>query len=180
MQYTKEIYDILIRGGFISQNSVDPRKSRIYDAIEDHFNDYQEYFSGIGLQLEGGNGYYYFSRVENKVDIENKLQRFSEWIDRLDFLKVFNSTFGPGFTFRKSNIMEQFAKDIELKEKSLDLYPEERTLDGKVDCLIKDLDKMGFVEIENELDGSYKVTSAFHYIEEMIDCLSINETEIEA
>lgn len=180
MQHTKEIYDILIRGGFISQNSVDVQKSHLYDTIEDNVDDYQEYFSGIGLTLEGGNGYYYFSRMENKVDLENKLQRFSEWIDRLDFLKVFNSTFGPGFTFRKSNIMEQFANDIELKEKATDLYPEERTLDGKVDCLIKELDKLGFIEIENELDGTYKVTSAFHYIEELIDCLTINETDTEA
>lgn len=76
--------------------------------------------------------------------------------------------------------MEQFANDIELKEKATDLYPEERTLDGKVDCLIKELDKLGFIEIENELDGTYKVTSAFHYIEELIDCLTINETDTEA
>lgn len=179
MQHTKDIYDILIRGGFISQNSVDKQKSRLYDAIEDNFGEYQDYYSGIGLTLEGGNGYYYFSRTENKVDLENKLQRFYEWIDRLDFLKVFNSTFGPGFTFRKSNIMEQFANDIELKEKAANLYPEERTLDAKIDCLMKELEKQGFIELENELDGTYRVTSAFHYIEEMIDCLTINETEQE-
>ena len=34
-----------------------------------------------------------------------------------------------------------------------------------------------FVELENELDGTYKVTAAFHYIEELIDCLTIIETE---
>lgn len=179
MQYTKEIYDILIRGGFISQNSVDKQKSRYYDAIEDNFGEYQDYYSGIGLTLEGGNGYYYFSRTENKVDLENKLQRFYEWIDRLDFLKIFNSTFGPGFTFRKSNIMEQFANDIELKDKAANLYPEERTLDGKIDSLLKELKKQGFIDLENELDGTFRVTSAFHYIEEMIDCLTINETEQE-
>ena len=44
---------------------------------------------------------------------------------------------------------------------------------------LKDLEKQGFVEVENELDGTYKVTSAFHYIEEMIDCLTIYETEDE-
>ena len=44
---------------------------------------------------------------------------------------------------------------------------------------MKDLEKQGFVEMENELDGTYKVTSAFHYIEEMIDCLTIYETEDE-
>ena len=41
------------------------------------------------------------------------------------------------------------------------------------------MDKMGFVEIENDLDNTYKVTSAFHYIEEVIDCLTIIETEQE-
>ena len=40
-----------------------------------------------------------------------------------------------------------------------------------------DLERLGFVEIENELDGTYKVTDAFHYIEEFIDCLTISETE---
>ena len=54
-----------------------------------------------------------------------------------------------------------------------------KTLEGKVESLVKDLEKQGFVEMENELDGTYKVTSAFHYIEEMIDCLTIYETEDE-
>ena len=118
MRYTKEIFDILSRGGFISQNSVSQQKTQLYDAIEDDYNEYLEYYKGIGFIIESGNGYYYFTRTENKVDLENKIQRMAEWIDRVDFLKVFNSTFGPGFTFRKSNIMEQFANDIELKEKS--------------------------------------------------------------
>lgn len=179
MRYTKEIFDILSRGGFISQNSVSQQKTQLYDAIEDDYNEYLEYYKGIGFILESGNGYYYFTRTENKVDLENKIQRMAEWIDRVDFLKVFNSTFDPGFTFRKSNIMEQFANDIELKEKSGGLYPEEKSLENKVESLVKDLEKQGFVEMENELDGTYKVTSAFHYIEEMIDCLTIYETEDE-
>ena len=45
--------------------------------------------------------------------------------------------------------------------------------------LVKDLEKQGFVEMENELDGTYKVSSAFHYIEELLDCLTITETEDE-
>lgn len=56
MRYTKEIFDILNKGGFISQNSISQQRSHLYDAIEDDFQNYQEYFSGIGFQLEGGNG----------------------------------------------------------------------------------------------------------------------------
>lgn len=102
MRYTKEIFDILSKGGFISQNSISQQRSHLYDAIEDDFQDYQDYYRGIGFTLEGGNGYYYFSRTESKVDLAYKVQRLAQWIDRVDFLKTFNNTFGSGFTFRKS------------------------------------------------------------------------------
>ena len=177
MRYTKEIFDILSKGGFISQNSISQQRSHLYDAIEDDFNDYQEYFSGIGFLLEGGNGYYYFSRTENRMELTDKVQRLALWIDRVDFLKTFNNTFAPGFTFRKSNIVEKFSSDIELKEKARNLYTDVKTNEEKIEKLVGDLERMGFVELENELDGTYKVTAAFHYIEELIDCFTIIETE---
>ena len=77
MRYTKEIFDILNKGGFISQNSISQQRSRLYDAIEDDFQNYQEYFLGIGFLIEGGNGYYYFSRTENKVELADNVQRDS-------------------------------------------------------------------------------------------------------
>ena len=177
MKYTKEIFDILSRGGFISQNSLIDKRSHYYDAIEDDFEAYQQYFAGIGLLLEAGNGYFYFSRTETKVDLQDKLQRLALWIDRVDFLKTFNSTFAPGFTFRKSNILEQFSADIELKEKVARLYTDVKTNEEKIDKLVGDLERIGFVELENELDGTYRVTSAFHYIEEFLDCITITDTD---
>ena len=179
MRYTKEIFDILSKGGFISRNSISQLRSHIYDAIEDDYESYLEYFRGIGFQLEVGNGYYYFSRTENKVELADKVQRLALWIDRVDFLKTFNNIFGPGFSFRKSNILEKFSSDIELKDKARKLYPQLKPNDDKIDKLLTDLERLGFVELENELDGTYKVTSAFHYIEELIDCLTIIETEEE-
>lgn len=177
MRYTKETFEILSRGGFISQNSISTQRSHLYEVIEDNFQEYKEYYEGIGFILEGGNGYYYFSRSENKVELSDKIQRLAAWIDRLDFLKTFNSAFGSGFSFSKSNILEKFSSDIELKEKAHHLYTDLKTNDEKMDKLISDLDRLGFVELENELDGTYKVTAAFHYIEELIDCLTIIETE---
>ena len=179
MRYTKEIFEILSRGGFISQNSISQQRAHLYDAIEDDFQQYQEYYEGIGFLLEGGNGYYYFSRTESKVELADKIQRMIGWIDRLDFLKTFNSTFGSGFSFRKSNILEKFSSDIELKEKARHLYADLKTNDEKMDKLIDDMERQGFIELENDLDGTYKVTAAFHYIEELIDCLTIIETEQE-
>ena len=84
-----------------------------------------------------------------------------------------------GFTFRKSNILEKFSSDIELKEKARRLYTDLKTNDEKIDKLIGDLQRQGFVELQDELDGTFKVTAAFHYIEELIDCLTIIEPETE-
>lgn len=151
----------------------------MYDAIEDDFQQYQDYYKGIGFLLEGGNGYYYFSRSENKTELADKIQRMAEWIDRIDFLKTFNTAFGSGFTFRKSNILEQFSSDIELKEKARHLYTDLKTNDEKMDKLISDLQRQGFVELQDEFDSTFKVTARFHYIEELIDCLTIIETETE-
>ena len=179
MRYTKEIFEILSKGGFISQNSISQSRAHLYEAIEEDFQEYYDYYEGIGFLLEGGNGYYYFSRTGNKVELTNKVQRLAEWIDRLDFLKTFNTTFGSGFTFRRSNILEKFSSDIELKEKARHLYTDLKTNEEKIDKLIDDLLRQGFIELENELDSTYKVTAAFHYIEELVDCLTIIETEQE-
>ena len=113
------------------------------------------------------------------MELADKVQRLAIWIDRLDFLKTFNTAFGSGFSFRKSNILEKFSSDIELKEKAAHIYADVKTNEEKMDKLIADLDRQGFVELENELDGTYKVTAAFHYIEELLDCLTIIETEQE-
>ena len=37
------------------------------------------------------------------------------------------------------------------------------------------LENMGFAELVNEADGTYQVTNAFHYIEQIILCINIDE-----
>ena len=100
MKYTEEIFNILSKGGFISANSVSPAIKRYYDAIEEDLTDYYEYYKGIGFYLEGGDGYYMFTRQEAKVDLERKLEAVMKWIDYLSFLKTYDATFGPGYFFK--------------------------------------------------------------------------------
>ena len=87
MKYTEEIFNILSKGGFISSNSVLPAVKRYYDAIEEELAEYYEYYKGIGFYLEGGDGYYLFTRREAKVDLERKLEAAMKWIDYLSFRK---------------------------------------------------------------------------------------------
>ena len=175
MKYTEEIFNTLSKGGFISSNSVSTLTRRLYDAIEEDLSDYYDYYKGIGLYIESGDGYYHFVRKETKVDLERKLEAALKWIDYLSFLKTYNSTFGSGFLFRAADIEIQIGCDIELKDKASKLFPDKKKYDEVVAKLIKELENMGMLEKENELDGTYKVLAAFHYLEDLMDCITISE-----
>ena len=175
MKYTEEIFNILSKGGFISANSISTQVKRLYDAIEEEQSDYFEYYKGIGFYLEGGDSYFHFVRKEAKVDLERKLEAAFRWIDYMSFLKTYNSAFGSGFLFRAADIEIQIGCDIELKEKASKLFTDKKKYDEVVAKIVKELESMGLIEKENELDGTYKVLAAFHYMEDLIDCITISE-----
>lgn len=179
---TQRIYERLSRGEFLSVDSIDASIRHLYEDIEENLEDYTDYFREIGLQLEAGNGYFYFSRIgESKQSIEQKLDSFSKWLDYLDFLKSYNQSFTAGYQFRKSHLMEQISLDIEMKEKANHLFKKygAGSLVEIVNKLLQEMQNMGFAECVNELDETYKVTSAFRYVEELVDIIQIaNEDEV--
>ena len=179
---TQRIYERLNRGEFLSVDSSDTSIRHLYEDIEENFDDYADFFKEIGLQLEAGNGYFFFSRIgEGKQSIEQKLESFSKWLDYLDFLKTYNQSFTAGYQFRKSHLIEQISLDIELKEKAGHLYKKYGA--GSyleiVNKLLQEMQGMGFAECISEQDESFKITSAFHYAEELVNMIQIaNEDEI--
>lgn len=177
MKYTEEIFNILSKGGFISSNSVSPAVKRYYDAIEEELAEYYEYYKGIGFYLEGGDGYYLFTRREAKVDLERKLEAAMKWIDYLSFLKTYDATFGPGFKFRPADIEVQISCQMELKEKAAKLFSDKKKYNEVVEKLVAELEKSGMIELENEHDSTYKVLTAFHYMENLVDCITISEEQ---
>ena len=179
---TQRIYERLSRGEFLSVDSSDTSIRHLYEDIEENFDNYADFFKEIGLQLEAGNGYFFFSRIgEGKQSIEQKLESFSKWLDYLDFLKTYNQSFTAGYQFRKSHLIEQISLDIELKEKAGHLYKKYGA--GSyleiVNKLLQEMQGMGFAECISEQDESFKITSAFHYAEELVNMIQIaNEDEI--
>ena len=173
MKYTEEIFNILSKGGFISANSVSPAIKRYYDAIEEDLTDYYEYYRGIGFYLEGGDGYYMFTRQEAKVDLERKLEAVMKWIDYLSFLKTYDATFGPGFKF----LPFQVQKQVSPQPHYISSYPETvwKPYPSAQSGNLSELEKAGTIELENEHDNTYKVLTAFHYMEDLVDCITISE-----
>lgn len=176
---TQKIFERLSKGAFLSVDSSDLEIKHLYNDVEENYADYESYFLELGLRLEAGDGYYYFSRThEAKLTIEQKLQSFAQWVDILDFLKTYDLTFSTGFQFRITHILERINLDVELRDKARKLFRKQNTNQEIVEKLISELIGMGFAEVINEQDGTYKVTAAFRYAEEMVNLITIyNEDE---
>ena len=177
MLRTKEIFELLSRGGFISQDSTRADVRRLYDYIEENYDEYKAYYQGIGFVLEQGNGYFHFSREESRTELPRRLTSLGVWIDRLDFVKTFHSGFSTGVRFTPSAFTEAISADIELKEKARKLYSGQHNVKDTVQMLLDDMEKSGFIELENEFEQVYKVTSAFHFLEGLVEMLTISEEE---
>ena len=174
---TKEIFELLSRGGFISQDSTSSDVRRLYEYIEENVEEYKAYYQGIGFVLEQGNGYFHFSREESRTELIRRLTTLGVWIDRLDFVKTFYNGFSTGVRFTPSAILEALTADVELKEKARKLYGGQHSAKDTVQMLVDDMEKAGFIELENEFEQIYKVTSAFRFLESLVEMLTISEEE---
>ena len=182
-KYTSEIFDVLRKGQFICSNSPNEQIQTLYKVLEDDniFKDLYEYFHQINYILEQGNQYFYFSRLENNVDLDRKLEKAFNWIDILDFFKTFDSSFDVGFRFSPSDIVNQLKNNADLKIKLDSLKKisgDKKTYSDRIRKVIEKLEKDNFITLENEFSETYKVLTSFNYLKDIITAINIPE-EIE-
>jgi hypothetical protein len=182
-KHTATIFEILSKGQFICSNSSDELIRKLYNTIDDEeiFEFLYEYFLNINFILERGNEYFYFSRMENKTDLERKIEQAFKWIDILDFLKTYDNSFGAGYRFSPSDILVKTKVDAELKTKleSLKKYSggKEKHLEI-IEKILETLEKDKFIEMENTITHQYKVLTSFHYLEQLVMTIHIPEETI--
>ncbi len=173
---TAEIFKILSKGQFINSNSSNKTISSLYKVIEDeqNFENLYIYFSNINFTLEKGDEYFYFSRPENKIDLETKIEAAFKWIDIIDFFKTYNNSFSSGFRFTPSEILVRIKTDAELETKldGLKKHTDKEKHQDILDKILKKLIDDTFIELENEITHQYKVLGSFKYLEQLI--LTIN------
>ncbi|HSV09478.1 MAG TPA: hypothetical protein VLI68_01840 [Hanamia sp.] len=182
-KHTATIFEILSKGQFICSNSSDELIRKLYNTIDDEeiFEFLYEYFLNINFILERGNEYFYFSRMENKTDLERKIEQAFKWIDILDFLKTYDNSFGAGYRFSPSDILVKTKVDAELKTKleSLKKYSagKEKHLEI-IEKILETLEKDKFIEMENTITHQFKVLTSFHYLEQLVMTIHIPEETI--
>lgn len=176
---TANIFKILSKGQFISSNSSDKNISNLYNIIEEeeNFDTLYNYFININFVLEKGDEYFYFSRPENKIDLEKKIEKAFEWIDIIDFFKTYDNAFGAGYRFSPSELLVRIKTDAELETKleSLKKHTDKTNHQDILEKILKKLIDDTYIELENEITHQYKVLASFKYLEQLILTINIPE-----
>ena len=180
---TSAIFEYLQKGLFISSNSTNEEIRMLYNDIDENFESLYCYFSKINYILERGYEYFYFSRIEPKATLEQKIMRAYYWIDVLDFFKTYDETFGPGYRFQPEQILVESNINVVLQNKldSIRKHFFDKDIRKEVlENMVRQLTKESFLELENEKNNTYKVMSSWHYLEKLIESINIfDETEDE-
>ncbi|MCC7050423.1 MAG: hypothetical protein IT239_01410 [Bacteroidia bacterium] len=176
---THDIFTIMARGHFISSNGTKDNMSKLYDVINnpENFDRLQAYFNVIRYNIERGNNYFYFSRLnEANSLIEQKLEAFERYIDVIDLFASMDNKITIGARFRPSEIAEECNANVRLKQKlqKIPMYRSE-TLLNKVRDICSLMTRDSFLELEDEQTESYKVLDAYTYLLDMINAISIYE-----
>ncbi|KOH44848.1 condensin complex protein MksE [Sunxiuqinia dokdonensis] len=178
---TAEIFDILSKGQFICSNAIDSQRRHLYEYVEENFEDLEPKFREIGYQLEDGNNYYYFSRPnESNQNVENKIEKALRWLDILAFFTSYRKDLCRGARFKLFDILNQIDINLALKEQLTDL--QKRSTSGKnyqemLNDLIKEMQKEGFVDLENEMEQTWKILDSWDYMEKMVMAVNIQDGE---
>ena len=180
---TAAIFDYLSKGHFINSNSIDQVQRELYSVLEDQENldILSNYFKQIGFQLESGDGFFYFSREEDRAGMERKINAAFKWIDIMDFITTFHSGFAPGLRFYTTDLVEQVRVNGLLRTKLQDMNTRSASPSSKeqIGTLLKKMEREGFIEKVDEFDDAWKVTAALNDLQQLIMAIELPEEEDE-
>ena len=174
LQFTTRLFPATMQGEGVEQSII---------AALDSINAEYEEFDCVVIIRGGGatsdlSGFDTLALAENVANFPLPIitgighERDESVLDMISFQRVKTPTAAAAFLI--NHLAEVYARVMDAQET---IVQNVKTNKEKIEKLVGDLERLGFVELENELDGTYKVTDAFHYIEELIDCLTIYETE---
>src|SRR6185503_14640019 len=141
------------------------------------FDNLQAYFNVIKFNIERGNNFFYFAKIDEANSlIEKKLETFEKYIDIIDLFASMDNKITIGSRFRPSEIAEECNANVRLKQKlqKIPLYRSE-TLLNKVRDICDLMARDSFLELEDEQSESYKVMDAYSYLLDMINSIAIYE-----
>jgi hypothetical protein len=174
-QQIERIYQTILKGNFINENSSKNGNSELYDALMSKEIEVRAYFKPIGYILIKREGYFYFAH-DGASDSVSALERIVDYIDIANFLRTVDSNFSVGYRFRLNSIENQLNNNIELQ----DLAYKMKGINAKdnrefIQKIIERLKKDGFVEELNSVNAEYIILNSYEYIETFLGEVEIYE-----
>ncbi|MDF1881511.1 hypothetical protein JHD50_09390 [Sulfurimonas sp. MAG313] len=178
-QQSKEIFEILSRGNFLCENSPVRLERDLYQSCEREFGAHYDFFEHLGFYLIREDGYFYFSKELSVSAKEDKLHMILEYIDLVELMLQFSSSFGVGFRTTVGELSEAVASNSVLKN-SLDRLKnisKPQTLHAQCSKVFEKFKKGGFMALEDEHEERYIVLSSYHYIETFLNAIQVSAHE---
>ena len=116
-QHIGKIYQIILKGGYINENSTKNANAEIYEAMVSKESELRAYFKPLGYILMKREGYFYFAR-EDASDGEAALELIVDYIDIANFFKTLDVNFSVGYRFSLTAMEQQLNSSIELQDLS--------------------------------------------------------------
>ncbi len=163
--HTKEIFERLSRGNFISQNSPVLLEKRLFEICEENSDVLEAYFRPIGFDLDYGPGYYYFSKELQENQIETKLENILHLLDYIEMFLQHDEYFAVGWRGSPIALAEAATYNIVIKERIEKI----RGLSGsnlfkKCEDIFKKMEKDGYMALEDEYEKRYVVLTSYAYL----------------
>ncbi|MFA6145490.1 MAG: hypothetical protein WCW84_13325 [Sulfurimonas sp.] len=174
-QQIEKIYQTILKGNFINENSTKNGNSEMYDSIMSKESELRAYFKPIGYVLIKREGYFYFAH-DDASDSVSALEKIVDYIDIASFLRTLDSNFSVGYRFRLTSIENQLNNNIELQELAYKM----KGISAKdnrefIQKIIEKLKKDGFVEEINTTNGDYIILNSYEYIETFLGEVEVYE-----
>jgi hypothetical protein len=170
----RQLFERLAHGDNLILSANGPEGDRaLFRAVCDEEDACREYFLAIGLRLERGDNCYYFSAVdESGLRQEAKLGKLVDLIRLLDFLTQNIEGFGEGTIFSAVDLASRSQSDPR-SITFLQKYAAGDTLADRVDDLLRQLTRRGYIDDLRSEHKEFRVLSAVNYLNAFADRLVI-------
>jgi len=174
-QHIEKLYQHILKGNFINENSSKSGNSELYNAIISKESELRAYFKPIGYVLIRREGYFYFAH-DDAPDSISALEKVVDYIDIASFLRTIDSNFSVGYRFSLTSMENQLNINIELQ----DLAHKMKWIVAKdnrdfLEKIIDRLRKDGFVEELNSTKAEYIILNSYDYIEAFLNEVEVYE-----
>lgn len=181
LHHSEGIFNRLSKGKFLSNNSNDRTLQDYFNELFDNQEFYDQLFKCIGFELQQGVDYFYLSRKNGPnqaANYANKADALCAWLLRLDLLKSYDSSIGPGYRFNQVDF-QSCCQALDLSRKIKKVYSGCSCINEMADKLMMDLEDIGFAEREITSEKIYRITPAFNYIERLLDSVEVCKEDLE-